>query len=263
MRQVVIGAVATQLPQAETPRRPSGHAAISNNYVEALQRAGARVVLFCATEGSEPTPPEELLEGVDGLCLIGGGDLAPSTYGQETHAEAYGFSTARDALELSLARYALANDVPMLAICRGCQVVNVARGGTLHQHLGDVEGMDEESHGRPRQLVIGMHPVTASAGSAVAEAVGGLVADRCTSAHHQSVDRVGAGLRVTATSPDGCVEALEPVDTHSFAVAVQWHPEITAGSDAQQQGLFDALVAAAAERRDAGRSAAPHVAASA
>jgi putative glutamine amidotransferase len=250
VRQVVIAAVATQLAQTETPRRLSGHAAISNHYVQALQRAGARVVLFPAIDGTEPTPPEELMEGIDGLCLIGGGDLDPSAYGQDTHPEGYGINSARDDLELSLARWALDNDIPMLAICRGCQVVNVAAGGTLHQHLGDVAGMDEDAHGRPSQLVIGMHAVAAEPGSAVAEAVGGLVADRCTSAHHQSVDRVGEGLRVTATSPDGCVEALEPVGRHRFSVAVQWHPEITAGEDPQQQGLFDALVAAAAKRRD-------------
>jgi putative glutamine amidotransferase len=247
--QAVIAAVANILPQADTPKRPSGHVAISTLYVEALQRAGARVVVYPATEGTPQTDPAELLEGVDGLCLIGGGDLDPTIYGQEAHDKSYGFISARDRLELALAGYALDNDIPLLAICRGCQVVNVARGGTLHQHLGDIEGMDELSHGIPQKLHVGMHPVEAEPGSGVAAALGSTFAESCASAHHQSVDRLGDGLRVTATSPDGCVEAIEPVSPHGYAVAVQWHPELTAAGDPQQQGLFDALVEAAAKRR--------------
>ncbi len=249
MTQPVIAAVATLLPQSETPKRPAGHVAMSVRYVEALQRAGGRVVILPAIEGTPRTPPSELLEGADGLCLIGGGDLDPSTYGEGAHDMAYGFNEPRDEMELELARHALETELPLLGICRGCQVVNVACGGTLHQHIEDIEGIDGESHGRPHLLLIGRHPVTAVVGSRIAAAIGGPVATSCASAHHQSAKRVGRGLEVTATSPDGCIEALESPGDHGFALAVQWHPEITAGEDPQQQGIFDAFVAAARDER--------------
>jgi len=209
------------------------------------------VILLPAIAGTPDCTASELLEPADGLCLIGGGDLDPATYGQVPHAMTYGFNAKRDEIELSLARYALDNGIPLLAICRGCQVVNVACGGTLHQHLGDLPGVDEDSHGRPHDLVVGMHPVIAEPGSRVAAAIGGLEALRCTSAHHQCVDRVGAGLQVTGRSPDGCIEALETAAGGSFALAVQWHPEITTAEDPQQQGLFDRFVTAARDRKEA------------
>jgi putative glutamine amidotransferase len=250
MTPIVIATVASELPQSETPRRPAGHVAISERYVQSLHRAGSRVLLIPAIDGAPSCPPKELLAPADGLLLIGGGDLDPATYGQAPHERSYGFSAARDRMELALARYALANDFPMLAICRGCQVVNVAAGGTLHQHLAESPGYDDDTHGRPHDMVLGVHSVDILPGSRLAEAIGGLRAARCTSAHHQSVDTVGQGLRVTARSSDGCVEAIEPISSHRFALAVQWHPEVTARDDPEQQALFNALVGAARVRRD-------------
>jgi len=250
MTPVVIATVAYELPQSATPGRPAGHVALSERYVQSLHRAGARVLLLPAITGAPSCPPEELLAPADGLLLIGGGDLDPATYDQEPHARSYGFNAFRDEMELELARYALANDLPVLAICRGCQVVNVAAGGTLHQHLAETPGYDDGTHGRPHDMVLGVHSVDIEAGSVLAEAVGGLHAARCTSAHHQSVDALGRGLRVTARSADGCIEAIELVSPHRFALAVQWHPEMTAEHDPEQQALFDALVAAARGRRD-------------
>lgn len=250
MTRPVIATVAYELPQSETPRRPAGHVAISEKYVQSLHRAGARVLLLPAITGAPFCPPEELLASADGLLLIGGGDLDPATYDQKPHARSYGFNAFRDEMELELARYALANDVPVLAICRGCQVVNVAVGGTLHQHVAESPGYDDDTHGRPHDMVLGVHSVDIEAGSQLAEAVGGLHAARCTSAHHQSVDALGKGLRVTARSDDGCIEAIEPVAPHRFALAVQWHPEMTAEHDPDQQALFDAFVSAARVRRD-------------
>lgn len=207
-------------------------------------------MLLPAITGAPPCPPEELLAGTDGLLLIGGGDLDPASYGQEPHPCGYGFNAARDALELELARYALVHDVPVLAICRGCQVVNVAAGGTLHQHVVDHPGYDDDLHGRPHDMMLGEHPVDVEPDSHLERALGALRAERCTSAHHQSVDAVGTGLRVTARSADGCVEAIEPVHPHPFALAVQWHPEMSADTDPEQQALFNALVAAARAYRD-------------
>jgi len=250
--RVVIAAIAYELPQSATPDRPAGHVALSERYVQSLHRAGGRVILLPAITGAPVCPPEELLRPADGLLLVGGGDLDPARYGQEAHPTSYGFNAFRDEMELELARYALSHDIPVLAICRGCQVVNVALGGTLHQHVPDHPGYDDELHGRPHSLFLGEHAVEFEAGSRVAEAVGRLRADRCTSAHHQSVDRLGEGLRVTGRSADGCVEAIEPIAPHPFAVAVQWHPEVTAAHDREQQALFDALVEAARARREGG-----------
>lgn len=252
MRHVAIAVVAYELPQAATPGRPAGHVAISERYVQSLHRAGARVIMLPAITGAPACPPEEVLVGADGLMLIGGGDLDPSRYGQDAHPRSYGFNDFRDDMELELARYALSNGLPLLAICRGCQVVNVARGGTLHQHVSDHPGYDDDMHGRPHDLFLGQHSVEIAAGSHLAAAVGGLHAARCTSAHHQSVDSIGQGLRVTGWAPDGCIEAIEPVAPHPFALAVQWHPEMTAGQDPEQQVLFDAFVAAAGTCRDGG-----------
>jgi putative glutamine amidotransferase len=250
VKLVAIAVVAYELPQSATPSRPAGHVALSERYVQSLHRAGARAILLPAITGAPPCPPDELLAGADGLLLIGGGDLDPATYGQEPHPTSYGFNAFRDEMELELARYALANDIPVLAICRGCQVVNVARGGTLYQHVSEDPGYDDDEHGRPHEMFLGVHPVEIEAGSHLAGAIGGLHAARCTSAHHQSVDAVGSGLRVTGRSEDGCVEAIEPISPHPFALAVQWHPEMTADHDPEQQALFDALVAAARARRD-------------
>lgn len=249
MDRAAIAVVAYELPQAATPGRPAGHVAISERYVQSLHRAGARVVMLPAITGGPLCAPEVLLAGADGLLLVGGGDLDPTTYGQDAHPRSYGFNAIRDETELALARYALEKHVPLLAICRGCQVVNVARGGTLHQHLVDHPGYDDDTHGRPHDLYLAEHAVEILAGSRLAAAVGSLTAERCTSAHHQSVDALGDGLHVTGWSADGCVEAIEPLAPHPFAIAVQWHPEMTAETDPQQQALFDALVAAASARR--------------
>ncbi len=250
MTRPAIALVAYALPASETPRRPVGHVAVSDRYVDSLHRAGARVVMLPATATAPLADPAELLSNLDGLLLIGGGDLDPAIYGQAAHEKSYGFNPRRDEMELALAAYALAEDLPMLAICRGCQVVNVACGGTLHQHLPDVPTYHVDAHGRPHDLVFAEHSVTVDAGSRLEEALGGQRhVERCTSAHHQAVDAVGLGLRVSGRSDDGCIEALEPIAPHRFALAVQWHPEMTAANDPLQQALFDALVAAAGGRR--------------
>ena len=118
-----------------------------------------------ATATAPVVEPEELLANVDGLLLIGGGDLDPALYGQFAHEKSYGFNPPRDAMELGLAAYALAEDIPMLAICRGCQVVNVACGGTLHQHMPEVPGFHVDAHGRPHNVVFAEHSVTVEPGT--------------------------------------------------------------------------------------------------
>jgi gamma-glutamyl-gamma-aminobutyrate hydrolase PuuD len=212
---------------------------IPRDYVRAVERAGGRAVLVPPSNDGI----DEILDAVDGLVFSGGSDLDPELYGQEPHPRTNGIVHVRDSAELALLRAALDRDLPVLAICRGSQVLNVAFGGDLVQHLPDHVGHDghKETDG-----VFSDHDVELEPGTQLA----GLLGDRVPvkSHHHQGMDRIGAGLNVSARDEDGYVEALEAPDRR-FTVGVLWHPE--AGQDAR---LFEALVAEAAEYRALRRS---------
>jgi len=214
--------------------------AVPEPYVLAVDRAGG-VPLVVAPLGVEHIG--DLLERVDGLMLIGGGDLDPSSYGEPAHAKTYGVDEVRDEAEFALLRGALEQSIPTFAICRGVQVVNVAFRGTLLQHLPEMEGIGDHgvpgTEGRPA-----MHDVKVAAGSTLAS-IGGDVLS-CCSHHHQAIDRVGDGLSAVAWSDDGVVEAIE--GENGWLVVVQWHPEETAEKDPRQQALFDAFVVRASAR---------------
>ncbi|MFF3642234.1 gamma-glutamyl-gamma-aminobutyrate hydrolase family protein [Streptomyces sp. NPDC002564] len=197
---------------------------------DAVFRAGGEPFMM------HPGPPDEAAERLArcaGLLLPGGGDVAPWRYGGggEVHDAVYDVDDAQDAFDLALARCALGRGLPTLAVCRGMQVVNVALGGTLRQDMGGGGGVH-------RHLV---HPVRVAAGSAVAGALGA-ERTRASCYHHQCVARPGRGLVPTAWAADGTVEALELPGGEGWFVAVQWHPEDTAGVDAGQRGLFEGLV---------------------
>jgi gamma-glutamyl-gamma-aminobutyrate hydrolase PuuD len=209
-------------------------ALIPYDYVLGVERAGARAILVPPSDDGV----EEVLEVVDGLVFSGGSDLDPGLYGQERHRETTGVVPARDSAELALLEAALARDLPMLAICRGVQILNVARGGDLVQHLPDRVG--HEGH-KEVPGVFADHDVEIEPGTQLAGVLGDRIAIK--SHHHQGLARVGEGLRPSARDEDGWVEALEAPDRR-FAVGVLWHPE--AGDDAR---LFEALVAEAAEYR--------------
>ena len=199
-------------------------------YVEAIERAGARPLLV---------PPvldgvEETLDALDGILFSGGSDLDPETYGAEAHDETTGIRPARDRAELALLEAALARDMPVLAICRGSQVLNVARGGDLVQHLPEVVG--SEVH-REVSGVFSEHPVRIEDGSQLGELIGERAPVK--SHHHQGFGRIGEGLREVAWADDGTIEAVED-PAQRFTVGVLWHPE--AGADAR---LFEALVSEA------------------
>ncbi|WP_128374519.1 gamma-glutamyl-gamma-aminobutyrate hydrolase family protein [Streptomyces cavernae] len=201
--------------------------------VEAVWRAGGEPVTIHPADPRTTDVPARLAR-FDGVLLPGGGDLAPHRYGAtDTHESVYDVDDLQDAFDLAAARAALDAGIPLLAICRGMQVVNVALGGTLDQDMGG----PEREH---RHMV---HPVTLETGSAVARATGAEKTD-ASCYHHQRVDRLGTGLRVTATGADGTIEALELPAARGWFLSVQWHPEDTAPSDPAQQGLFDALVRA-------------------
>jgi putative glutamine amidotransferase len=178
------------------------------------------------------------LSFADGVLLPGGGDVSPVHYGGGDHEALYDIDADQDAFDLAVARWALDRGRPLLAICRGMQVVNVARGGTLLQ--------DMPSHHRHV-----LSQLTLRGGTAVRDVLGH---ERVTIScyHHQAVDQIGHRLRATATSEDGVVEALELDEpTGAWFLGVQWHPEDTAADDPAQQSVFDALVAAAGLDRGA------------
>lgn len=221
-----------------------GGYAVPEAYVAAVQRAGARAVLVPTVNVGDPTAA---LAPFDGLLLAGGGDIDPARYGEKPHPEVYGVDPSRDEAELALLGAALNLGVPTFAICRGMQVLNVALGGTLHQHLPDLQGMD--LHGRPGHDMSVVHDVKVSEGTLLAEACGRPVL-RCTSHHHQAVDRLASGLTVVAASGDGLIEAVELEDPgERWVLGVQWHPEMTASEDRSQQALFTALARACLARR--------------
>ena len=206
-------------------------------YVDAVRRAGAIPVMIPPAE----TDLDALLARLDGVVLAGGGDIDPARYGAAERHETIDFvDDARDELELALAQRVLDEGVPTLAVCRGLQVVNVVLGGTLHQHLPDAVESDVPHRQEPKWGH--RHLVEAEGGSLVAETMGTQqVEPACW--HHQAIATPGAGLSITAWGADGVIEAVE-LAGHPWLVAVQWHPEMTAGEDATQQALFDGLVQA-------------------
>jgi putative glutamine amidotransferase len=233
-RRPLIAITARRL--GETDRWPYSRAVVTpRGYVEAVERAGGLPALIDPVGDSHG-----ILDNFDGLVVSGGPDVDPALYNQPRHAKTYGVNADADAFELALTRDAIARGMPTLAVCRGLQVLNVALGGTLHQHIVEKPGV--AAHGRPGEPNGAREQeVTVDAGTLLAKVMRSpRVVASCH--HHQAVDRVGAGLRVVAKADDGIVEALELEHTAGWLLAVQWHPEDTAEYDPAQQRLFDALV---------------------
>lgn len=214
-------------------------------YCDAVARAGGVPVLV------PPCEPdfETLAARFDGFVLIGGGDVDPSHYGGNPHETIYMTDAERDGWELVFARKLSQSDLPALCICRGCQVLNVALGGTLIEHLPDEVGDDILHRAPPRKPT--EHPVAIEPSSKLAEMIGGATCNT-VSWHHQALRDVGQGLKVVARAADGTIEAVEMPD-HPFMIAVQWHPELAAERDPIQQGLFERLVQAAQQRMNRSR----------
>jgi gamma-glutamyl-gamma-aminobutyrate hydrolase PuuD len=209
-------------------------ALVPADYVRAVERAGGRPLLVPPSDDAV----EETLDVLDGLIFSGGSDLDPATYGQEAHPETKGVVVERDRGELALLQAALARDMPVLAVCRGSQVLNVALGGDLVQHLPEVVGDDKHKH-TPGQFAD--HDVSLDPGTKLGSLLG--VHAPVKSHHHQGFGRLGSGLREAGRAEDGTLEAIED-PSRRFALGVLWHPE--AGEDMR---LFEALVAEAREYR--------------
>jgi putative glutamine amidotransferase len=244
MRPVVLVPSYPRIPQGRIKGWNEENVGVPAPYLDALRRSGA-IESIVMTEELDSDAIDRLLGVVDALLLLGGGDLDPSTYAaKRTTDRIYGVSAHRDTTELDLVRAAVHRGMPTLGICRGHQILNVALGGTLDQHIPDREGVTE--HGRPGEDDAGLeHEIDVVAGTRLARAA---ASTRVTATchHHQAVDTPGAGLRVTARAADGIIEGTELADAAGpWIVSVQWHPEDTAAKDPAQQGLFDALVGAA------------------
>ena len=213
---------------------------LPRSYVDAVNRAGAFALLL-APDPALVEDPDEALDRIDGLMLAGGADLDPATYDAEPHPETIGSVPERDAFEVALVRRALERGIPLLGICRGMQVMNVARGGTLHQHLPEIVGHDD--HRRVLGTFEGAdHDVRLAPGSLAARAAGEEL-HATKSHHHQGVERIGEGFVVTGWAVvDDLPEAIE-LPGNEFALGVQWHPEAD-----ETSRLIAALVEHAAVR---------------
>lgn len=234
----------TTYPREPTGERPRFH--LPTAFVDAVREAGGLALLLPPGE----TRPAELLDAVDALVLTGGGDVHPDFFGARLHAVQSPICTERDAFELALARFAVERGTPLLAICRGLQVLNVALGGDLHVHLPDVVG-DAVAHRTPDDRPV-RHGVRVAPDSELARLFATTELE-VPSWHHQSVARLGTGLRAVAWAADGTVEGLEMIGRPSVR-AVQWHPELERQGGSPQRRLFEALVDEAAERVRAGPS---------
>jgi putative glutamine amidotransferase len=211
------------------------------SYPLSVQAAGAMALLL-PPDDAVAERPDELLELLDGLLLAGGSDVDPASYGARPHPETRGSWPERDRFELGLAHRAIERDIPVLGICRGMQMLNVACGGTLDQHLPDRLGHEDHRH---TPGVFSDHEVRLEPGSLAARAVGA-ESTAVKSHHHQGLDELGEGLRATGwATPDGTVEAIE-LEGKPYALGVLWHPE-----EDERSRVVGSLVEAARERAGA------------
>ncbi|WP_232498675.1 gamma-glutamyl-gamma-aminobutyrate hydrolase family protein [Agromyces humatus] len=217
--------------------------AISHTYVSAVQEAGGAPILFPSVD-VHVDDPERLIDLIDGLFLPGGRDLDAELYGSVAHPSNDPPLRVRDELEIALTRLARERDVPVLGACRGMQVLNVALGGTLEQHLGDRVDLTphRDIYGEHTSHPVSIHPDT------LLRSITHEAEFEISSHHHQGVDRLGDGLTASASAPDGVIEAIEAADG-AFCLGVQWHPEERL--DPEGIALIRAFVAAAGARSEA------------
>jgi putative glutamine amidotransferase len=224
--------------QADTPPR----AWLNNAYFRAVQQAGGIPILL--PPHLERDALDALWSRLDGILLTGGGDVDPARFREERHPTAADISDARDRLEIDVTERAMHEGRPLLAICRGIQVLNVALGGSLHQDIaGDTGSTIAHAQTAPRDQPT--HPVKVRGEGTRLGATLGAPEVEVNSMHHQAIKRLGRGLREVAWAPDGIIEGVEIPDAGALVLGVQWHPEELASHDPAARNLFRTLVAAA------------------
>ncbi len=216
-----------------------GRYAVAARYVTAVIRAGGDAVLL----SPESVESETLLARIDGIILSGGGDIVPDLYGGLPHEKLYGIDINRDQAEILAVQYAIEYRLPVLGICRGIQIMNVALGGTLIEHIPDVVG-EAVAHRLPDDKE-SLHSV-ALLPNALTARIFGIEKMDILSFHHQAIRKTASSLRETAHSSDGIIEGIE-LPEHPFFIGVQWHPELS--DDPLQQKLFDAFITASTRSR--------------
>jgi putative glutamine amidotransferase len=214
---------------------------VNSAYLHAVQQAGGVPVVLPPQLSAASL--ERLARGLDGLLLTGGGDIDPTVFGEAPHPTVYEVAPARDTLELSAVRFALERRLPILAICRGAQLLNVALGGTLFQDVASDPGTQIQ-HGQQEPRDQPTHKVQVKAGSRLAETLGTDELE-VNSMHHQAVKALGRGLAAVAWAPDQIIEGLELTDASRFVLGVQWHPEELVSHSEPARRLFAALVRSA------------------
>jgi putative glutamine amidotransferase len=238
-RPPVIGITCTEFPMEHDPLRL--RLGQNQTYLRAVVRAGAAPLLI--PHLTDVSMLRALYENLDGLLLSGGGDIDPAYFGEANHEKLRRVSPDRDETELLLARWAMEGGLPLLAICRGIQVLNVALGGSLYQDIqAQVPGAEKHDWGTgyPRDHL--PHQIRIMPQMRLADIIGATDLP-VNSMHHQALKEVAPGLAVVARAPDQVIEAVE-APAHPFAIGVQWHPEELAPKDARAQRLFDAFVEA-------------------
>jgi len=230
--------ITTSITTTTKPER----AYVNSAYVNAIQQAGGVPLLL---------PPQlsgvslaRLGRGMHGLLLTGGGDIDPALFGEAAHPTLYEVAPARDTLECAVVATAIERQLPILAVCRGIQVLNVALGGTLFQDVGTDPGT-EISHGQREARDQPTHKVKVKPGSRLAETLGSDEIE-VNSMHHQAVKDLGTGLDAVAWAPDSIIEGVESTDASRFVLGVQWHPEELCGHSEPARRLFAAFVTASA-----------------
>jgi putative glutamine amidotransferase len=239
MKRTVIGMTALR-----SPDQTSYHHILTGPYVRCVTEAGGYPILVPSiTERCD-----DALDMIDGLLLIGGGDLEAKNLGKENHPKAKFFNPLRDEFELAIIKKAAQRKMPMFGICRGFQMMNVALGGTLYQDINDEQGssFDHQREKTPDELV---HSVNIAADSCLA-AIMGATQVSVNSVHHQAISEPAPGLKPVAWAPDGVIEAAESCGHDGFLLGVQWHPERIAEKMPEQRRMFERFIKAAEKYRE-------------